>query len=203
MVKAWSPYSANGTGGFEDRVDQDLTIYRPHERRNTMIPRKQALFCVVVVGLLLVSFTASVQADDERGGRSCDPAGLWFGFPLGNPPFKVVSIIPVNGGMRRYILSAEDQDPADTPFRGEMVRVGKNVYKLWGMQYITLAPDVYGYMVVSGDWAMSDCMTAEGDYLVSLYNTDPFHDEGAIPFFNMQVLNLYERMPSVNDSSNF
>jgi hypothetical protein len=169
-----------------------------------MICKRLALV-FVFIAVLVLGFTLTVQADDDdkMKGRSCDPAGLWFGFPLGQPPFKVVSIIPIEGGKTRYLLVAEDRDPAQTPFRGEMVRVKKNLYKLWGVQYVALAPDVYGYMVISGKWSLSDCNTAEGDYLVSLYAQDPFHDEAAVPFMSLPVLNLYERMPVVDDSSGF
>ena len=162
------------------------------------------LACVIISGLVL-AFTTIVQANDadKMEGPSCNPGGLWFGFPLGNPPAKVVSILPIDGGKKRYVVVAEDQKPEDTPFRGELLRVKKNQFKLWGMSYVTLAADTYGYMVISGTWNLTDCNNAEGNYLVSLYATDPFLDENATPLMSVPILNLYERMPMIEDSSDF
>ena len=169
---------------------------------------KKYLFGYVVVAALLITLTGSTFADDnyqviETQMRSCDPAGVWFGFPLGNPPFKVVSIIPLDGGMRRFILVAEDQDPGVTAFRGEIVRIKKNLYKLWGMQCLPMGSGDFDYYVISGEWEMTDCDNAVGDYFVSYYTEDPFHDDTVNPLWTFQMVNYYDRMPVIDDSSFF
>ena len=86
--------------------------------------------------VFLLAFTGIPLADDDDDDRRrCDPAGLWFGLPQGSDSYKVVSIIPLDEGNKKYILVAEDKDPGVTPFRGEMVRIKKNLYKVWGMSY--------------------------------------------------------------------
>ena len=168
--------------------------------------RDKTVFTCLVIALLVLAFPATAQAGKgtKVKGPSCNPGGLWFGFVFGQPPFKVGSIIPIDGGKKRYIIAAEDQDPTVTPFRGEMVRINKNVYKLWGMQYTEIATDTYGYIVISGEWYFTDCDNGVGEYLVTVYDLDPFHDTSAeIIMGPFPIVNTYERMPMVDDSSSF
>ena len=156
-------------------------------------------FVVVALSLLVLSGTPSVNDNDQR---SCDPAGLWFGLPQGADAYKVVSIIPLDGGMRRYMLVAEDRDHEVTPFRGEMVRIKKNHYKIWGMMYYEVSADNFLYIVLSGEWTLTDCNTAVGSYLISYYMGDPFHNTGTY-LGSDAVVNTYDRMPMIDDSSDF
>jgi hypothetical protein len=161
---------------------------------------KKFLFGFVVIAVFLIVFSGTPLANDDDQ-RSCDPAGLWFGLPQGSDAYKVVSFIPLDGGQKRYILVAEDKDPGVTPFRGEMVRIKKNHYKLWGMMYSFLVPG--DYLISTGEWYMTDCNTAVGNYLISYYLEDPFHDNTAIPQWSFPIVNTYERMPMIDDSSGF
>ena len=154
---------------------------------------------IVAVFSLLIAFSGTPLANDDEH-QSCDPAGLWFGLPQGSDSYKVVSIIPLDGGKKRYVIVAEDKDPGVTAFRGEMVRIKKNLYKIWGMQYSKFVPG--DYIVLSGEWHMTDCNTAVGSYLVSYYIVDPFHDDGA-SLGSQAIVNTYDRMPMIDDSSNF
>jgi len=160
---------------------------------------KKLLFGFVAVSVLLIAFSGTPLANDDDQ-QSCDPAGLWFGLPQGSDSYKVVSIIPLDGGKRRYILVAEDKDPGVTPFRGEMVRIKKNLYKIWGMQYSFLVTG--DYLVLSGEWYMTDCNTAVGNYIVSYYLEDPFHNTASL-IWSFAIVNNYDRMPMIDDSSNF
>ena len=160
---------------------------------------KKFLFSFVVVAVLLSVFSGTPLANDDDQ-QSCDPAGLWFGLPQGSDSYKVLSIIPLDGGKRRYIMVAEDKDSGVTPFRGEMVRIKKNHYKAWGMQYSFMV--LGDYLVLSGEWYMTDCNTAVGNYLISYYLEDPFHNTVS-PIWSFPIVNNYDRMPMIDDSSNF
>jgi hypothetical protein len=165
------------------------------------------LFGCLIVTSCLAGFVGVVQADDddEGRGRSCNPGGVWFVFPNGNPPFHLVSLIPIDGGKKRYIVDTEGQDPMQTPFRGEMARVKKNVYKFWGMKYFWKSPPgEYLYMVNSGYWRMTDCNSAELEVLQSFYSGDPFPDPDDAVYLGSYVRNnLFVRMPMIDDSSDF
>jgi hypothetical protein len=163
---------------------------------------KKLLFGGVFVAGLLIAFLATPLAYDN-GGQACDPAGLWFGFPLGNPPFKVVTAIPLDGGQKRYSLVADDQDAGVTPFHGEMVRIKKNIYQVWGVQCLLMGEGDFDYYVISGEWIMSDCDTAVGNYLLSYYMEDPFHDDTVNPLWSLPIVNEYDRMPMIDNSSDF
>lgn len=161
---------------------------------------KKFLFGFVIVGALLIASSGIPFANDDEH-QSCDPAGLWFGLPQGSASYKVVSIIPLDGGKKKYIIVAEDKDPGVTPFRGELLRIKKNHYKAWGMQYSVFVPG--DYIVLSGEWYMTDCNTAVGDYVVSYYLVDPFHNNNVTPQWSFPMVNQYDRMPMIDDSSNF
>ena len=100
------------------------------------------------------------------------------------------------------IVLTEDKDSGVTTLHGEMVRIKKNIYKIWGMQYSVFVPG--DYVVISGEWHMTDCNNAVGNYLVSYYTEDPFHDDTVTPLWPpFPMVNQYDRMPIIDDSSNF
>ena len=166
--------------------------------------KKRWMVAVAVVAIALVGVSAFAQDAGEGGRRACSPEGTWFGSNAIGENY-IFTITGVGG--ERYMAVADGlNDPAfcaeASKWRGEMVKTGRNRYKL---RQILLC-DAYETLLlwaVEGEVVFSGCdhidvlFDSIGAYLWGTEFT-PFVDPFDILFIPPEepMPASYDRMPS-------